>query len=479
MGIFGRGCPQWTARLWAIALLVVALPQAVARPVVPRHERAPAEHRALALAQQLIAFRTVQGDGNQTVQALGAVREVLSGGGWAAPEIEVTRLADTGYLITRWPGSDPALKPLVVSGHIDVVEAKRGDWSHDPFAPVIKDGYLIGRGATDMKLDVAMVVTSLVELRRSGLVPRRSIILVLSGDEETSMATTRILARKMRGAEMVINTDGGGGVLDEATGKPLYWSWQGAEKAYADFTIEATGPGGHTMAPRDENPIADVALAVARIERYRFKPEINPLTREHLENAARFETDSGLADAMRRFAADQNDLQAIAVLRKNPATIGRIGTTCTATMFAGGHAPNALPQRATATINCRIFPGHSRAEIMDELRRVADVPGLKFADATGGDSVASPASPLRADVQAAVIHAMGIAYPGVPVFASQASGASDSMWFRAEGIDTYLASPLFIKNSEDFSHGLDERTPVNNIKPGLVYYQSLIGELAR
>jgi acetylornithine deacetylase/succinyl-diaminopimelate desuccinylase-like protein len=181
---------------------------------------------------------------------------------------------------------------------------------------------------------------------------------------------------------------------------------------------------------------------------------------------------------MRAFAADPTDKAAIATLTANPATVGAIGTTCVATMIDGGHALNALPQRATANINCRIFPGHKPADIMAELAQVAAEPDIKFEDVTVG-SVATDASPLRPDFVAAVQKAVAAAWPDVPVFPSQSAGASDSMWFRYHGVPSYGAPPLFIKDSEDFSHGLNERTPIASISPGVTYMLTLIPELTR
>jgi acetylornithine deacetylase/succinyl-diaminopimelate desuccinylase-like protein len=181
---------------------------------------------------------------------------------------------------------------------------------------------------------------------------------------------------------------------------------------------------------------------------------------------------------MRAFAADPTDPKAIATLTANPSTIGKIGTTCVVTMINGGHALNALPQRASASINCRIFPGHPRAQIMEELQRVAADPAVKFRDISEG-SVATDASPLRPDVAAAITRALHASYPGVPVFPSMSAGASDSMWFRNLHIPSYGVSPLFIKDSDRFSHGLNERIPTDDIRPSIVYLLSLFTELSK
>jgi acetylornithine deacetylase/succinyl-diaminopimelate desuccinylase-like protein len=181
---------------------------------------------------------------------------------------------------------------------------------------------------------------------------------------------------------------------------------------------------------------------------------------------------------MRAFAANPADPRAIETLAADPSMVGKIGTTCVTTMISGGHALNALPQRASANINCRIFPGHKPAAIMAELQRVAAEPAVTFTDVTEG-SVANDASPIRPDFVDAVNRAMGEIYPGVPVFPSQASGASDSMWFRYHHVPSYGASPVFTKNSEDFSHGLNERTPLSNVRPAIDYYLSLVRDLSK
>ncbi len=442
-----------------------------------------AQAQVLALSQQIIALHSVVGrpaaeGGNETGKVAGAIRDALVAGGWAPGDIEIVPYKDTAYLIASWKGSNAKLPPLVVSGHMDVVEAKRADWVRDPFVPVVEDGVLYGRGATDMKFNAAMAVSSLIDLRKGGFKPKRTVVIAFSGDEETTMETSQAIAQRLKAAELVINVDGGGGKLDEASAKPVYWTWDGAEKTYADYKLEVTNAGGHSSAPRPENAIVQLSQALERIGAYHFAAEQNPLTKAWFERAAAFEPDAATAAAMRAFAANPGDEKALAVLRANPATVGKVGTTCVPTMVNGGHALNALPQRATANINCRIFPGHKPADIMAELAKVANEPEVKFTDVTEG-SIASPASPMRADFVKAAEAAIHAAYPGVPVIPVQASGASDSMWYRSVGVAAYGASPLMTKDSEDFSHGLNERVRLTNVRPGLVYFNELLTRLAQ
>jgi carboxypeptidase PM20D1 len=453
-------------------MALVTVSSAYAKPA--DHEQADAQ--ALDLAKQAIALRSVRGPDNQAPRVAALFKSALVAGGFNDADVTITPVDDTAFLIARWRGHDPGLKPLVISGHMDVVEARPSDWERDPFTPVIENGLLYGRGASDMKLDDALAVAALIELKREKYQPRRDIVLALSGDEETTMKTTGMLARELSNAEMVLNIDGTDGLLDPEE-KPLYFNWSGAEKTYADFELTVTSPGGHSSRPYDPNAITQLAAALVRIGQYRFEPELSELTRAYFTAAARYESPE-IAAAMRAFAADPADSRAIGVLRANPATIGKIGTTCVATMINGGHALNALPQRATANINCRIFPGHPRAQIMQELQRVAADPAVQFKDVTVG-GIATDASPIRPDLVEAITKAIHLGYPGVPVFPTMSAGASDSMWFRNEHIPSYGVSPLFIKDSDRFSHGLNERVPVADVRPSMAYMLSMLTDLSK
>jgi len=435
-----------------------------------------AETQALDLARQAIALRSVAGPDNQTPQVAALFRQALVTGGFSPQDITLTPVDNTTTLIARWHGTDPSLKPLVISGHMDVVEARQSDWQRNPFTPVVENGYLYGRGATDMKLDDTLAIAALLELRRTGYRPRRDIILAFSGDEETTMKTGILIANQITNADLVLNVDGADGVLDEKTGQPAYFTWEGAEKTYADYKLTLTNPGGHSSEPRPANAIDDMAKALLNIQHHAFKPELNTLTRSYFLNAAKFEAPS-TATAMRAFAANPADKTAIATLTANPAMVGKIGTTCVVTMINGGHALNALPQSVTANINCRIFPGHTRPAILTELRQAAATPTLTIEDVTAG-SVSTDASPMRPDFTTAIQTALHSVYPALPVFASMDSGASDSMWYRSHHVPSYGMSPLFIKPSEDFMHGLNERTPISTIRPSLDILLSLIPNLS-
>lgn len=461
-----------------MTLRTLMLATALATAATPALADKAAETQVLELSKASIAMRSVRGPGNETGKVAELYAQALRGAGWSADEIDIVPYDDTAYLIATWPGSDPKLGPIVISAHMDVVEADPKDWERDPFTPVVENGLLYGRGASDTKFDAVQAMVAVMELRKAGFRPKRSVVIAYSGDEETTMLTSKVIAERLKNAHLVLNVDGASGTLDEATGQPAYWSWQGAEKVYGDFKLEVTNPGGHSSTPREENAIAQLSGALMRIGAYRFKPDVNDITRDYFTKAAAFESDPLLAAAMRAFATDPADKAAIAVLRGNPAMIGKIGTTCVPTMIEGGHALNALPQRATGFVNCRIFPGHSKASIIAELKEVADEPALTIEEINPEYVVEAPASPYDKAFVDAATKAVHTAFGEVPIIASQASGASDSMWYRALGVPSYGASGTFTRDSDDYSHGLNERVPIGNIGKSLKYYDVLLRELA-
>ncbi len=462
-------------RLRHLIALTILTGSIAAAESAGRKQNDPPSAQALDILQRAIRFRSVAGPGNETPAFAAYLKQQLVAGGFAENDITITPVDDTAYLIARYRGSDAALKPLLLSGHMDVVEAKPADWERDPFTPVIEHGYIYGRGATDMKFDDALMIASLVELKRQRFVPKRDVVLILSGDEETEMKTTQLLAAQFSDAYLMLNADGGGGTLTE-DGKPAYFALEGAEKAYGDYELTFINPGGHSSAPRRSNAIYDMAAVLTRIGNHRFTPQLNEITKAYF-TAAAMRADPKTAAAMRVFAANPADAQAIATLEADPAHVGQIGTTCVATMVEAGHARNALPQRAVANVNCRIFPGTSFKQVQDELVRVAADPKMQIRF-IGTGTTASPASPMRADVTAAVRAGLETGYPGVPIIPSMSSGASDSMWFRVRGVPSYGVAPIFLKESDDFSHGLNERTQVSNIAPGVAYWQTVIRRLS-
>jgi carboxypeptidase PM20D1 len=436
----------------------------------------PALHdQALELLKMGISVRTVI-PGDQVPVYAARLKAVLVKAGFAADDVQIKPMFGTAILIARYHGADPAKKPIVVIDHMDVVEAKREDWTRDPFTPVVENGYVFGRGAVDDKFDVSIVVTVLSKLKREGWKPGRDVILALSGDEETRQQTARAFAPELKNAEMVLNGDAGGGELGE-DGKPIAYGIQAAEKTYSDFAITVVNPGGHSSRPGPTNAIYQISRGLERLSGYRFPVMSSDITMAGFKAAAGA-TKGPVGDAIRAYVANPKDEKAIAILSDDPGNVGQLRTTCVATMINGGHATNALPQKVSANVNCRIFPGTPSEEIRQTIIKVIADPGATVTRANDG-AIDSGASPLRADVLAAVTKAVHARYPGLPVVPDMSAGATDGMFFRALGVPTYGISGLFMKSSDDFSHGLNERAPTDAIDGALAHWESILKDLAK
>lgn len=443
-------------------------------PAAGETDLTPAAHeaKALEILTRSVDFRSVAGDKAQRAYA-----EYLAGalvkGGFKKSDVVVDPSGPAPTLIATYQGATDA-PALILSGHMDVVEADPADWTRDPFKSVTEDGFVFGRGSVDNKFDVAMMVATLLRLKAEKFTPQRDVVLVLSGDEETTMVTTEALAKRFKGAYLVLNGDGGGGTLRE-DGSPLAYSLQTAEKTYADYEITFTNPGGHSSRPSKENAIYRLARAIDRLSAYDFPAQANDTTREFFRVTGSM-TAGPLGKAMLRYAEKPADKKAIAALRADPEYVGQLGTTCVATMLNGGHALNALPQRASVSVNCRIFPGVDPKEVEATLLRVVDDDTATIRRLE--NTLAGPASPMRAEVQQAVRKAIERRFPGLPVIPQMSAGATDSLHFRAQGVDSYGVSGLFLKPSDDFSHGLNERAPVASIDGALDHWHVLITELS-
>ncbi|MDT7535829.1 M20/M25/M40 family metallo-hydrolase [Sphingobium sp. SA2] len=453
----------WRCGLLAgVAVMLPQVAMAAADPVVAKD-----------ILMRSVAFRTVEGAGE--VPKLAAYyASVLKAAGFADADIVITPMGETATFAATIRGRDATLKPLLMIGHMDVVAADPKDWTRDPFVPVEEKGYIFGRGAEDNKYDVAMMVATLAQLKKDGWTPRRTVTLLLSGDEETAMVTTRALAAQYKDAELLLNGDGGGGLLNEA-GEPVLYQLQAGEKTYADFEIGFTDPGGHSSAPTAGNPLYRLARAIDRIAAYQFAPMRNELTKASLAlSADRIGGEVGAA--MKRYA-ETGDAAAADLLSGRPEFVGQVRTTCVATMAQAGHALNALPQSAKVQVNCRIFPGVAIDAVKAELVRV--VADESATVTTLGDPLASDASPLRADVMQAVVAAVSARAPGIPIMPSMSGGATDSVHFRALGVPSYGVSSLFMKAEDGFAHGLNERAPVAGIGAALAQWDAVLRALAK
>lgn len=443
---------------------------------------APYQRKALEIYRTIIGFRTAAGHGQVPKMA-----EYLAGefrqGGFPAEDVHVLPFTSTdgeaiAGLVVRYRGDGSSgMKPILLMAHMDVVDALREDWERDPFTLIEEDGYFFGRGISDDKFGVASLTATFLRLKAEGFVPTRDLIIMFSGDEETGMVSTRGMVtthRALTDAEFALNDDAGGGKLDEQ-GEPVAFFLQFAEKTYATFELTVTNPGGHSSTPRDDNAIYDLAAALGRIGAHRFPVMATEATRTFFREMSKA-TPGPVGDAMRRFAEDPTDADAAAVLAGQPEVIGITRTTCVATMLRAGHAENALPQSATATVNCRIFPGVEVEEVQATLEQVAATPGLKVV--TLDDPQPSPASPLREDVVEAVTTAVRTRYPGVPVIPLMAPYGTDGLQTRAAGIPTYGVMGLFGKDRDQFAHGLNERVRVREFFGSLEYWRELLSLLA-
>lgn len=448
-----------------------ALALALAGAAQAKPPSAAQVEEAKTILKTSIGHQTVEGRG-RTVAYAEYLASVLKAAGFADSELTVTPIGNTATFEAVLKGTTDA-PPILISVHMDVVEAKPADWTRDPFTAVEDGGFIYGRGAEDNKYDLSMIVATLARLKREGFRPKRSIILTASGDEESSMVTTRALARKHKGAEMVLNGDGGGGMLSPDN-KPIVYTIQAGEKTYGDYTITITDPGGHSSAPTPGNPIYRLSRALTRLADYKFPNMSNELTIASLKAGAA-QVGGEIGAAMARYAADPKDAAAAEIIASKPEYVGQLRTTCVATMTSGGHAENALPQRATANVNCRIFPGVSIAAVQAELAKViADDSAVITVDP---DTTASDASPLRKDVVDAVTRAVRKRYPGLAIAPAMSAGATDSLHFRAAGIPSYGVSALFMRAEDSFAHGLNERVPVAGIPAALDQWHSVLTEL--
>lgn len=425
-----------------------------------------------------------------TVQGRGKVPELaryLAGeykaAGWAESDIHVIPYEgapgdDTAALVVRWPAAKPSKKPILLLAHMDVVEAKRDDWSLEPFTLTEKDGYFYGRGTSDIKQGITAVTTALLRLRAEGFRPTRAIVVLFTGDEETQGNGAVLGAtewRKWTDAEFALNSDGGGGGFAK-DGRPLGFSLQAAEKTYSMYSFTVRNRGGHSSKPRPDNAIYRLAHAIERLEAYRFAPIQNETTRAYF--AAREKSEKGaLGDAMRRWLADPDDGAAADIIEADEGEVGLTRTRCVATRLEGGHADNALPQLARATVNCRIMPGIEPAAIRDELERVVNDPEVKVERTD--DQKMSLASPLRPDVVAAYTAAVRARHAGAPVMPEMSTGASDARPFRVAGIPVYGVDGSWGVIPDDMrAHGRDERLPVKALYDDVDHWVDMLKALA-
>ena len=442
----------------------------------------PWHSKARELLEHAISVPTVAGRG-KVPEFAQSLADRYRAAGWAEGDIhmlpyDATPADHTAALIVRWPAAGKAnAKPIMLMAHMDVVEAKPEDWSMDPFLLVEKDGYLYGRGTSDIKQGIVAVTTALLQLKAQGFKPKRDIIVFFTGDEETRGQGALLGAtewKNLLNVEYGLNADGGGGGF-APDGRPIGFAFQTAEKTYADYAFTARNAGGHSSKPRPDNAIYQLSDALARLGRYRFEPALNATTRAYFGERQKSEA-GALGDAMRAWLANAADGAAADTIEADLGEVGLTRTRCVATMLTGGHAPNALPQLARATVNCRILPGVSPDAIRDELQKIA---GDKVEVTRLDDAQASLDSPLRTDILKAYTDSVHAMFPNAPILPEMSTGASDARPFREHGIPIYGVDGSWGVVPDDMrAHGRDERLPVKALGDDVDHWVRMLKTLA-
>jgi acetylornithine deacetylase/succinyl-diaminopimelate desuccinylase-like protein len=465
---------------WPAALAVLSLFSSLGTSLAAAPLDDATRQLAREIFQQLIEINTTDSVGSTTAAAEAMAKRLIDDG-FPATDVKVLGPRDRkGNLVARYRGTGAGgLKPILIICHVDVVEARREDWTTDPFKFVEKDGYFYGRGTQDMKDNDAIIVTDFIRLKREGYRPDRDIILALTADEEggTANGVDWLLKnhRDLVDAAFALNPDSGG--VTTVKGKPLNVDVEANEKLYADFQLEVTNPGGHSSLPVPDNAIYHIADALSRLEHAPFPFELNPVTREYFEKRAALESGETAAD-MRGILKNPPDRQAIARLSKEARFNSLTRTTCVATRLKAGHANNALPQDAQAIVNCRILPGHGMEEVRQDLIRIFADPKItvkyvdnsyRVFDRAPETKAFSPLLPPPA-VMKPLEQVADSLWPGAPVIPEMETGASDSVYTIAAGIPSYGVSGVALDEDDVRAHGKDERVRESSFYDGVEFY---------
>ncbi len=426
------------------------------------------------LLRDSVAFKSVRGE-KQVVPLVEFLAQKYIDAGFPDEDVHILPLDSDGEpvatLVVRYRGSSTSKRPVLFLAHTDVVVAA-GEWERDPFVLTEEAGYYWGRGVLDDKFATTILTTNFARLKAEGFVPERDLILAFTGDEETRMWSTRSLTEdnfELINAEFAFNLDAGAGRIS-ADFKPIATFLQFAEKMYISFEVTARNPGGHSSKPTLDNAIADLAKAITAIHDYDFPVRSNNETRTYFAEMGKL-TDGELGDAMRRFAADPYDQAAADFLKGQPEQVGITRTTCVPTLLSGGHAENALPESATLTVNCRVYPGVSVAEVKQTLQDVIDDPAIEVSAVD--EYSLSPASVIRDDIYPLIDAAMPEQYSGVPIVPFMAPYTTDGVYFRRAGIPTYGLFGMFLRDEEDQSHSSNESLPIDRFYEALAFWYRL------
>ncbi|WP_426167103.1 M20/M25/M40 family metallo-hydrolase [Sandarakinorhabdus sp. DWP1-3-1] len=459
-----------------IAALVAAAQVAVT-PVAAADIR-PDQAAFRGLYKDLIETNTAFSNGSCTVAAEKMAAR-LKAAGYKDSEIRLFSVPEhprEGGLVAVLPGTDPRARAILLLSHLDVVEAKRADWTRDPFVMVEKNGYFYGRGASDDKAHAAIFTDAMVRMK-SARPLRRTLKLALTCGEEGGNGDV------FNGAEWLVKNhkdwidaefamnEGSVGIRDK-DGKPVSLGIQAGEKIYQDFHIEATNPGGHSSRPRPDNAIYSLSAALSRIGSYEFPVQLSDTTRAYFTETAKL-TGGEAGAAMLRLLANPADSDANAIVSRDPTYHSMLRTTCVATMLDGGHAPNALAQRAGANINCRMFPGDPIENVRAQLLKAAADPSITIVP-TGEISPTPPPPPLTPLVYGTAKAIAAKHFPGVPMLPAMTTGATDGRFLNAGGIPTYGVPGRFSEPEGGGVHGLNERKSVAGLYAERDYLFDLI-----
>jgi len=437
----------------------------------------PPQQLAHDIYKELIEIDTTTATGD-TASAAEAMAARLKAAGFPEADVRVLSPAPRkGNLVARLHGSG-ARKPILLLAHLDVVPAKREDWSVDPFKLIEQDGYFYARGSSDDKYMAASFVANLIRYRQEGYKPDRDIIVALETDEEIldadGLGIQWLLKnhRDLIDAEFALNEGGGVGLT---SGKPVRNSVQTSEKVSVSFQLQVINSGGHSSVPRKDNAIYQLAEGLTRLSKFDFPLRLNETTRAFFERMAQAETEQTAAD-MRAVLAAKPDAAAFARLSANPVYNAQLHTTCVATMLQGGHAVNALPQLARAGVNCRVMPGEPIGEVKATLERVLADDQIKVTQV--GNAVLSEPSKLNEEIVGAIEKLSHEFWPSAVVLPVMSSGATDGSYLRNAGIPTYGHSGLANEISDVRAHGKDERIPVKSLYEGNEYLYRLVKALS-
>jgi acetylornithine deacetylase/succinyl-diaminopimelate desuccinylase-like protein len=467
---------SWRPLSLFLILVALALSSGVRRPLNAQALSAQQQF-AHDVYKELVEINTVTPTGD-TGRAADAMAARLRAAGFAEADLQVFKpAARKGDLVARLHGTG-ARKPILLMAHIDVVEARREYWSSDPFKLLEKDGYYYARGSGDDKFMAATFVSNLIRYKQEGYKPDRDIILLLETDEEildrNAVGVQWVIKnhRDLIDAEFALNEGGGVGMRN---GKVLRNNIQTSEKVPVDFSFEVKNPGGHSSVPSKDNAIYHLAGGLSRLAQYDFPMKLNETTSTWLEEAAGFE-DKQLGADMISVASAHPDPAAVARLSAKPVYNAQLRTTCVATLLEGGHADNALPQRAQATVNCRVLPGESIDEVQKTLVRVVDDDQVPVTPTW--IAAQSPPSPLSPEILGAIKEVTQQLWPGVAVIPTMSTGATDGSFLRNGGIPTYGTSGLAGDIDDVRAHGKDERVLVKSFYDGQEYLYRLVKILA-